>query len=108
MGRMRGIPTAWESSNDSTRSTTGFIFASVLARAPLTSRRVWLIRIVWFLTLLYIPVALAMGLTVGAWAPILPAVGIIFISWASYDAETRRRIVPAAWGRRSRRHVAQG
>ena len=75
-------------------------------RRPLTARRIRLIRVVFGLTVVYLLLALAVGFAAGAWAPILPPVAAVFISWLSYDAETRRRIGP--WRRKGQVHTIGG
>ncbi len=72
-------------------------------RPELTEGKVWFLRAVWSLVVLYALVAIGVAVAGGTWLPLIPALVVAAFSWASYDRETRRRISPWLW-RRGARH----
>ncbi len=71
-------------------------------RPELTERRVWFLRVVWLLLVLYAAVAMALVVTGGPRLSLVPALAVAGLFWLSYDRETRRRIFPWRPGRRHR------
>lgn len=63
-------------------------------RPELTVRRLWLIRAIWFLIVLYTSAVVAVAIAGGPWWPLLPPLAVAALSGVSYDRETRRRIFP--------------
>jgi hypothetical protein len=63
-------------------------------RPELTERKVWFLRALWCLLILYASAAIAVAVAGGTWLTFIPALAVATVSWASYDRETRQRIVP--------------
>lgn len=71
-------------------------------RPELTVRKVWFLRAIWCLLLLYASAAIAVAVAGGTWLTVIPPLAAAAVSWACYDRDTRQRIVPWLPTRRRR------